>query len=117
MRTALCWMVALFALGFSVVAADEGGKTHVFERAKLPKMVKANAADTIIVVEDVKPEDVETIKVKSDNVAVKVKTEAAMGKVRVVISGAKKGKAKVEWEYETANGRVGGHKGLEIEIE
>ena len=116
MRTAFCGMV-LFALTLSVAAAEKGSKTHEFQRAKLPKTVKAKAGDTIIVIEAVKPEEVESIKAKSDNGDVKIKTEVAMGKVRVVITGAKKGKGTVDWAYETANGIVGGHKGLEVEFE
>jgi hypothetical protein len=37
--------------------------------------------------------------------------------VRIVITGSKKGKATVEWHYETADGKVGGSQGIEVAFE
>jgi hypothetical protein len=115
MRAILCVLV-LAVPGF-VGAADDTGKTHEFERSKLPDVVKAKAGDTIVVIENVKPDDVESIKAKSNNDDIKIKTETVKGKVRIVITTSKKGKATVDWHYETASGRIGGHKGLDIEVE
>jgi hypothetical protein len=115
MRVTVCFAV----LGLcTVVSLAEGvGKIHMFKRADLPKTIKAKASDRILIVEDVRPADVEELMAKPSNANAKVRAEAAGGEVRIIIDAAKKGKVTVEWRYETPNGKVGGHKGLEIEIE
>jgi len=99
------------------IKEGEAGKTHKFKKADLPKLITVKAADTIVIIEEVKPADVEEITAKSSNANVKVKVQPAVGEMWLVINGSKKSKAKVEWQYATVTGRVGGHKGLEIEFE
>src|SRR5262245_13058044 len=99
--------VAAAALWASVCLADQAS-THKFKKADLPKVVKVKAGDTIVIIEEAKPADVEESSTTSDNPTVKVSTEGKGDEYRVVIQCDRQGKAKVGWRYTTANGKTGG---------
>jgi len=93
------------------------GKTHEFERAKLPATVKIKAGDTVVVVEPVASPNVEDVKVQTDDAAATVKGVTTDANLKIVIRGEKAGKAKVTWKYNTADGKTFGHDGLVVEVE
>ncbi len=97
--------------------ADDLGQTKKYSKADLPKSITAKTADVVIVVERLKPADVKSIKTTSSNPDIKVRAVEMEGEVRIIITGDKKGDAKVGWGYETVGGQDGGYKDLEIHIE
>jgi hypothetical protein len=115
MRTIMAACLAPLAVVFAAGAA--ASKTHKYQVAKLPGVVKARVGDRIVLLEEVNPKKVEEVVGQSDNADVKVKTELSKGKLRIVITGAKKGTATVKWQYLSPDGRVGAGAKLRVKIE
>src|SRR5262249_32600240 len=103
-----------------VVTAEDTkaeGKEHENAPDKLPKVVKVKAGESIVVTYKIDPDDVEEAKGKSKNKDVTVNAAAGNGVVQITITSGQEGKAKVGWEIHQVNGRVDGHKELEVEFE
>jgi hypothetical protein len=113
MRTLSCCLTVLVLAAPGLAA----GKVREIKRADLPESVKVKAGDTVVVIEDVKPGDVDQVAARSDNPNVTVRAEPRGGKVRIVIEAGKKGEATVVWRYETADGKVTGPTGLKVRVE
>jgi hypothetical protein len=110
----------VLALAVAASAAEDKkveGKKHEYDPAKLPKVVKVKAGESIVVAHKINPADVEEIKGKSDSRDVTVTGKAGNGVVEITIRSDKRGKAKVGWEIHQSNGRVDGRKELEVEFE
>lgn len=115
MRLVFC---CLCMIGCSALAlADDLGKTHKYKKANLPRSITAKMGDVIVVIEEVKPDDIKSIKAGSDLPEVKVRAVEMDGEVRIVITGDKAAEAKVSWSYEKKSGGNGGYKDLRIKIE
>jgi hypothetical protein len=114
MRACVCLVLA-GCLG--VAAADEAKKPRTYKRADVGKSLKARVGDVIVVVENVKPQDIEEMgtAVTAENAGVRVETHG--NEIRIVVEAGKNGKATVAWRYTTTDGKVGGHDGLEIKVE
>lgn len=108
----------LVALILAVPArAADTGKTHEYDRAKLPESVKVKAGDTIVVTEDVPSADVDELQASVEKNLVTVQGDPKAAKFRVVIKTVKKGGESVAWKITTAGGKVIAPKGLKIEVE
>lgn len=109
----ILFVLAVASPGF----ADDLGKSMKYEVKNLPKSITAKTADVIAVVLGIKSDDIKSIKTTSSNPDIKVRAVDVDGEVRIIITGDKKGDAKVGWGYVTKGGKDGGYIDLEIKIE
>src|SRR5262245_9482148 len=93
------------------------GKYHTFRKSDLPRPITAKTGDVIIVVEEFLPDDITSIKTRSDTEEVKVRVAVWDGEVNIIITGDKATEAKVSWSYEKANGDTVTTKDVPIKIE
>jgi hypothetical protein len=120
MRTAFGYLAALYLMISAtalVAVAGDLGKTLRYQRVNLSGMtITVGVTDLIVITLDVKPKDIESIELKSDNPDIKIRAVEMDGEAQIIISGDKKGKAKVSYTYDLKAGGNGGIKSLGIEI-
>lgn len=115
MRLTFCFLCLIG--GSALALADDLGKSHKYKKADLPRSITAKTGDVIVIIEQVKPADIKSIKAGSDKPEVKARAVEMDGEVRIVITGDKGAEAKVSWSYEKKSGGDGGYKDLQIKIE
>src|SRR5262249_32283241 len=109
--------VLAIVLAVPLGRGEEKGHAHQYNRADLPKAIKVKAGDTVVVIEAIKPADVEAVTAQSNNKDVKVKSIPGIQNLRIEITSREKGQAKVSWKIEQADGRIAGARDVEIEFQ
>ena len=116
MRLAFITALVLVLAGFAAGQEKKAGKAIMLNAANLPPVAKAKAGDTIVVTVRINPADVDRIREQSSNNNVAVKSAAGVGAMRITVSSAQKGKAKIAWTIDTVDGKKQVQE-LEVEFE
>ncbi len=113
-------LIAAVLVGLLLVtaAANGLGKTTKYKKSDLTpnKELELGTGDAIVILEDAKPSDIKEIVAQSSNPDVKVRTLDSDGKTVLLITGDKKGQAKIGWKVTLNDGSAGGFIDLVVNV-